>query len=411
MLPAGLLVLALLGILIKDWFWTPQGGGDNVPIDRNSPVELQFLEREVKAPGQPDFPLMVFGLKLKGRTKDAAAKKLTFDEYGRTNNTVIRIDGKDYVFGLTGSGGKWVLQKGDLGSGAWGKKSGARSIWAYDNGVQVTQIVEVIPGDPIDVKGGGQKRYLDTLLIRYLIENKDKAQHAVGVRIMIDTLIGSNDGVPFAVPGEAALVDTQKDFPTKESVPDFIQACENPDLKNPGTVAQVGLKVGGKLEPPTRVSLTHWPHPNTGVRWDVPMENIVDDSAVVVYWNDQVLEPGQSREVGITYGRGHPSSGDGTLGLTVAGTMAAGGTFSVLAQVSEPKEGQTVTLTLPEGLKLVDGQLTQPVPPLPKGAANRISPVTWRVRAAHAGTFDVTVRSSTGGTQKKRIVIKSRSIF
>src|SRR5205807_10138968 len=95
-----------------------------------------------------------------------------------------------------------------------------------------------------------------------------------------DTYIGANDGVPFLIPGERELCDTEKEFPTTEAVPDFIQACEKQDLTNPGTIARIGLKVAG-LEPPSKVTLGAWPNLNLGLiaracrqektLWDVPV--------------------------------------------------------------------------------------------------------------------------------------------
>ena len=65
--------------------------------------------------------------------------------------------------------------------------------------------------------------------------------HKVGLRVMLDTFIGANDGVPFTIPGKPGFVDTKADFGEKQ-IPDYIEAVENPDdPKNPGTVARLGL--------------------------------------------------------------------------------------------------------------------------------------------------------------------------
>src|SRR5262249_58099335 len=94
--------------------------------------------------------------------------------------------------------------------------------------------------------------------VRYLTENKGSRPRKAGLRVQVDTLIGNNDGVPFTVPGYAGLVNTMADFRTTKQVPPFIQALEFPNLQQPGTVALMTLKPGGGLEPPGRVSLTHW---------------------------------------------------------------------------------------------------------------------------------------------------------
>ena len=37
-------------------------------------------------------------------------------------------------------------------------------------------------------------------MVRYQIENKDTQNHKVGLRFLLDTYIGANDGVPFTIP-------------------------------------------------------------------------------------------------------------------------------------------------------------------------------------------------------------------
>src|SRR3989454_10725151 len=98
---------------------------------------------------------------------------------------------------------------------------------------------------------------MDTLLVRYLYENTSKQPINAGLRLEVDTLIGTNDGVPFTVPGKG-LVNTSADFTEASQVPDFVQALETGNLQNPGTVVHISLKVGGGIESPTRVTLCHW---------------------------------------------------------------------------------------------------------------------------------------------------------
>jgi hypothetical protein len=39
------------------------------------------------------------------------------------------------------------------------------------------------------------------------------------------------------------------------------------------------------------------------------------------------------------------------------------------------------------------------------------APVTWRIEASRNGTYEIEVTSSTGTTQKKKIIIRESSIF
>jgi hypothetical protein len=58
-------------------------------------------------------------------------------------------------------------------------------------------------------------------------------------------------------------------------------------------------------------------------------------------------------------------------------------------------------------MKLTEGNAEQKVP-APQGGQ---APVTWRIEATRIGTFDIEVTSSSGTTQKKKIVIRDKSIF
>ena len=61
--------------------------------------------------------------------------------------------------------------------------------------------------------------------------------------------------------GRKQLCDTLLEFRRTQEIPDFIQALEREDLQSPGTIAHVQLKLGGRLEPPDRVTLGAWPNP------------------------------------------------------------------------------------------------------------------------------------------------------
>jgi hypothetical protein len=291
-------------------------------------------------------------------------------------------------------------------------------------------VVELVPGP--------QSRLLDTCLVRYVIENGDpNAAHTVGLRFLLDTQIGANDGVPFLIPGETALCDTLKDFRTPREVPDYLLALERDDLANPGTVASVGLKVGGGVEPPDRVTLGVWPgHPlqrlgatqavGSWTLWDVPVlpiktplrlklqpgEGWWPDSAVTLYWKERPLPPLGKRVVGFSYGLGSlaASQSKGKLALSVGGLLTPGSEMTVTALVHDPQPDETVTLLLPEGLQLADGSPRQTVRPPPPGAARKTSPVTWRVRVGDNGVYELRAFSSTGAEQSCTVTISERAL-
>jgi hypothetical protein len=218
-------------------------------------------------------------------------------------------------------------------------------------------------------------------------------------------------------------------------VPDFISALERQDVNKPGTVAHVSLKVGGDMEPPTRVTLGAWPDgdlykidPARGDKakrgmtmWEVPLFSIQDikkikddssgDSAVTLYWAEKELKPGATRVLGFAYGLGSMTgdSGKGTLGLTSGGELVAEKEFNLTAYVKDPVPNQTVSLSLPRGLVLVGGKEKEEVK---AGSAGQFSTVSWRLKADRQGLYTVKLSSSTGASVEHRLPIKpAASVF
>jgi hypothetical protein len=358
------------------------GGGSDTAIDPDPRIRYDY------------GPNMRFGVSLlKDQAGKPTQKLLTFAANGRTNTTVVKVDGKAQEFG--GITGKWIDKEAKIPPAASGKSRDiSKSTWEADK-LRFTQIVQITASkQPVEVAPGVSKRLFDTILVRYVIDNKDAKPHTAGLRFQLDTLIGANDGVPFMVPGLPGLVQDMRDFATAEEVPDFVQAVEKADLQNPGTIAHLTLKVGGKLEAPSRVSLTRWPSGGQ-LDWDLPVREMEKDSAVVMYWEERELKPGEQRTLGFAYGLGTVSSSKGgKLALTVSGAFEVGREFTVAAYVRNPVKDETLTLTLPDGLERTQGEEKEPVPAVPADAKDGSSVVTWKVRASRAGEFPIRVTSS-----------------
>jgi hypothetical protein len=149
-----------------------------------------------------------------------------------------------------------------------------------------------------------------------------------------------------------------------------------------------------------------------GTRWDVPAAPIkqINDSAVVMYWEEKELAPKQKREVGFAYGLGKVATSttagsSGKLALTVDGSFRPGGEFTVTAYISKPMPDQKATLELPDGLRLVDDDAERRVPP---PGERGFSPVTWKVRAARVGNFEIKVQSGPlSQIQQVKVTAKS----
>jgi hypothetical protein len=454
LLPVLFLLIGLGGVILRDVFYQGEAAPvttvvvDDELLDTEPRLVLRFHDKDENVtlgsigfkpeqePGSGGagqaavwLPSMRFGLQTRD-PRTVASKRLTFDPDGETNNTVVHLDRKEMIFGelplRLRSGrtkgqatGRWLEREIDLGLDKGRKRQGIKSIWVYDKEhVRVTQTVEIVPG--------AQSRLLDTCLVRYTLENQDTKPHTLGLRFMLDTFIGANDGVPFTIPGQKALCDTFHDFARPDDVPDFIQALEKEDLANPGTIAHIQLKLGGALEPPDRVTLGAYPNARLQVQdprckemetlWQVPVLSIktLKDSAVTIYWNPREMPAGGKREVGFAYGLGTVAGaeGGGKLAITLGGSFAPRGEFSVTAYVQDPAPGQTVTLTLPDGFQLLEGEKQQAVPPLPAAATSRNSPVSWKVKApAREGKYSLRVHSNNGVSQSQPVTIHSSRLF
>jgi cyclophilin family peptidyl-prolyl cis-trans isomerase len=80
------------------------------------------------------------------------------------------------------------------------------------------------------------------------------------------------------------------------------------------------------------------------------------------------------------------------LKLVLGGSFAPDKLFTITAYVDYAVQGQTLTLALPAGVRLMEGKETQPVP----ASATAASVVLWKARVLRPGEYTINVRSSTG---------------
>lgn len=323
-----------------------------------------------------------------------AGKLLTFSSSGGTNNTAVSTGGVAFVLNALPPTVPTIEKKeADGRSWSTGWDVPARK-------VAVTQDVVLVRGS--------QSGKLDTVFVSYKLLNKDKKKQKVGLRFMLDTLIGKNDGVPFVLPERADLVTTGAMTGAKtKDLPEYVQAFENPDFKNPGTVAHLGVRVSphhGVVELPDSLLISHWPGGNAP--WTYPITNMGSDSAVGLYWAEAPLDPGAERKVGFTYGLAKVASGKsgGKIGLTAGGAFKAGGVVTVTAYLDRDLKRPTVTATVPEGLKLAAGQRAkQTVTIRPTDPYGRAS---WRIVCDQPGQYTVKVELEDGSAEELPVTVR-----
>jgi hypothetical protein len=323
-----------------------------------------------------------------------AGKRLTFGVSGNTNNTAVSVGGLSYVLNATAPTTPTAEAKGEEGK-TW------TTVWDLPaRKVTVTQEVVLVRGS--------QTAKLDTVFVRYTLKNTDKKKQKVGLRFMLDTLIGKNDGVPFIVPEKADLVTTGALLSAKtKDLPEYVQAIEKTDLRDPGTVAHLGVRVSphhGVVELPDSVLLSGWP--GGDAPWTYPVRNLGGDSAVGLYWAEAAIDPGAERRVGFTYGLAKlfSSGSGGEIALTAGGSFKTGGVVTVSAYLDRRVKQPTATVELDKGLKLAAGQKAKQTALLrPTDPYGRLS---WKVVCGEPGEYKVTVRLSNGLAEEIPLVVR-----
>lgn len=321
----------------------------------------------------------------------------------RTSYTTVRVDGVDYVFG-----GSSPSERAGF-AGNYGTMVQAPTIIEVDGDQRI--VATWLLGNALVTQELGFARssttgLFDTAEIRYIVENVSDEPSEIGLRIMLDTMLGANDGAPFRVGEQAILTDTSFLGP---SLPDFWQAFDS--LTEPRVIGQ-GTFRGAGITPPDRVYLSNWGALADGV-WDfsfVPGRDFTRlgefnelDSAMALYWDPVVFQPGERREYVTQYGLGGISIVRGALSLGItspASIDAARETsFPVVVYVQNTGEGTlldvAVRICVPRGLTLPGNQScsTRRLGDLPLG---REAQVTWTVLldGAVGGELEYTVEAT-----------------
>jgi hypothetical protein len=285
------------------------------------------------------------------------------------------------------------------------KKPGGKARNGFMTGVEfnkiaITQMVEVVPTIP---RKGAKVRRQDSIMVNYVVENKDNRPHQVGLRVWFDVYIVNNDGALFAAPNKPGKILDGIELKDKD-VPDYLQFLQQPNLQNPGFVAHMTYNFGKGFEMPNRVILTSLGGAFNPNGWDMMVFRAMGDSAMGFYWDPKELAPGKKRNLAYGYGQGicPKPMGDGEFNLAMGGSFEPGKIFTISAYVQDPFPGQTLTLELPESMERVEGKASQPVP---APDADGHTMVLWKARVLRTGDFHLRVRSSSGITHGKMISV------
>ncbi len=336
--------------------------------------------------------------------------------YGRpipwTSYTTIRIQGYNYAFGGSTErrAGKTALYGKLIQPPTFTPEGIHTSVYAYP--LQPEQSEQILVTQSLIPVQGLTTKAVDTLLLQYEIENQAEEAVEVGVRILLDTMLGSNDGAPLRA-GPFAI-DSEKCF-DKDAIPDFLQAFDS--LAQPTVISQATLR-GEGLTPPDLIYIANW-----GTLADQPWQPLCRegtsliregedelDSAVALYWLPAILPAGSSRTIRVMYGLGGLTiAHEGLLlGLStlyqVRYKPKAVTTFSVMGYVENvspiPVVLKSATMQLPPGITFVEGKSQQTLEEILSPGATRQffwkmmldgssfgeGIITWRLYSAEYGT-------------------------
>ena len=303
--------------------------------------------------------------------------------YGRPqpwpSYTTVRIDGDNYVFGgeterRAGKGENYgrVIEEPQI--------IGNSIITIFEmNGIEVEQ--------SLMFERSTTTGLYDSARIEYNMTNTTENSKSVGLRIMLDTMLGENDGAPFRIRDQAITTDTMFEG---DELPNFYQSFDS--LTEPQVTSQ-GTFIGESVDTPDKVYMSDWGSLADDA-WDFnfnPGEEFVRegefeiDSAIAMYWDPVEVEPGETLTYSTNYGLAGISMVPGLLSLGVTSPSEFAFSernpeFPVVAYIENTAEitaeNVVARLNLPDQLAS-----DEPERSLGDLEENEVTQVSWSVRA------------------------------
>ncbi|SHJ28549.1 hypothetical protein [Lutispora thermophila] len=244
--------------------------------------------------------------------------------------------------------------------------------------------------------------------ISYTVTNNGTKSTMIGTRILLDMMLGDNDGCSISLDG-----NTNISYETKvegSNIPMYWRCTDSVD--KPKIVSYGFLKGWGNKEPDSMI-IAHWSSLSS-TKWDYeinPQRNIgsslndfkTADSAAALYWGPKELETGKVLHFETYYGLGNISdsvSGDtfsvnvmAPSKLDINGGIYENNPFDILMEQdnslgnSADLAGINAELILPAGLELAEGEVSSyylyNIPVGQKAA------VAWKVKALNTQNLKV----------------------
>lgn len=191
--------------------------------------------------------------------------------------TSLWIDGKEVIFGS--NEGTLVIEPYITHD----QKSISRT-WRIGD-LEVEQKISLV------VSEWSETKYEDTAQLQYIIRNTSADQHKVGLRILLDTMLGKDDAAPIRT-SNATYSEHERDF-FVPNIPQWWTAIEG--YKNVTLFSVQGTLTGYGARTPDQFSIVNWSK-IFSTKWGYKTSGevrITNDSGVALWWYPAVIEPGK----------------------------------------------------------------------------------------------------------------------
>lgn len=266
------------------------------------------------------------------REEDSNKKLLFMELTPETSYTTFRINNKDFIYGndynFQGMTSEFLVEPKYYGTTSYSK-------W---------RIGDVYISQYLILENEGENA--GDIRIKYEVENRGKKTQ-IGARILLDTMIGENDGSSILVPDSNIPITNEKEF-LDEDIPSFWYSPESVEDYN---VIGKGTLETGRYKQVDRFVVAHWEGISRS-KFDYKVDQSLNftsdtnkflsaDSAVGIYFNEKDVDSNTTTVYQTVYGIGDVTNkavkNNNNHTLYSYGVSKSVDTLDVLTDVDEDK--------------------------------------------------------------------------
>ena len=283
--------------------------GDATPVSVNYPIEksgIDFYLKKVitdsiansaisavvsdKYPGSSLTLANVGGL---SNTSEDDGAALLFG-YPRSDMsfTTLQIDGRNIRFGSEdGNNLQPPVKSAD-------EKVISRQ-WQFEQ-VRMIQNIKLVKSE------WSLNKNEDTIELEYFVINEDPVnEYYIGLRILLDTMMGQDDGAPIQVPYYRDYNSANEMLFIAPHIPPWWTAIGKDEDSGEIIFAAQGTVKGYGATAPDRMAIANWQEWDVDPwQYDVNPDKLINDSAIYLWWEPQLIAAGDTLHAKTFYGLG-----------------------------------------------------------------------------------------------------------